>query len=99
MTLLHPGVLESKRNLKIIKWSISLSLPLEKTNKIKRRSKVGAGLELNSPGLTSSPPTLLCSAVQVCEGRTAKKLGSVGMEWVGWDARSHVKGEAAAPSS
>ena len=99
MTLFHPGVLDSKRNLKIIKWSISLSLPLERPNKIKRRSKAGAGLELSSPGLTSSPSTLLCSAVQVCEGEGCREAGVCG-NGMGWlDARSHVKGETAAPSS
>ena len=76
MTLLSPGVSESERNLKTIKWSVYLLLPLEKPNKIKLRSKVGARWEHNSTGLKSAPPTLLCTVAWSVRG-TAKKLVSV----------------------
>ena len=92
MMLLHPGVSESERNLKTINWSVYLLLPLEKPNKIKLRSKVGARLEHNSTSSKSASPTLPCIVVQVCEG-DGKEAGVYESRCVGWE-----KGEAASPT-
>ena len=92
MTLLHPGVSESERSLKTIKWSVYLLLPLEKPNKIKLRSTVGARWEHNSTGLKSASPTLLCTVVQVFDG-DGKEAGVCESRCVGCE-----KGEAASPN-